>query len=346
MYFDLNFKLGFFLIQLFKVILSNEFKCKSIYLVFKNQRRKRKGKFMWALNFSKFFKIKINVNLKKKTFFWKKKKPLNRILKVKKLTGLFKRRVNIRKTVLKKKSFFFKTFIKWRKKKKVNVFYRRRYFRNKYNYRVYNIDMSRKRKEMFFKNRRIIRLFLKKKNVKRQNKLNSYLINLLNKDSKNIINLLEFKLHVILIKSNLLNNLKDVDFFINKGLIYVNNNATYNINYVVKISDTIKIINKKHYYYFYRVSLNDSLFSMKKINWAYHRFKKKNRFNNFFPKVYRWIYSGINFGFDVPSYLEVDYVNLTVLVLIKSFDVSMYDYVTIKFINLYLTRLYNWNYIN
>ena len=119
----------------------------------------------------------------------------------------------------------------------------------------------------------------------------------------------EFRLNVILIKSHIFNNIKDSNFFIKNGNIFINGLVVFNVNTSIQTNDIIKIINKKNYYVFYKTSLNDSIFSLKKLNWAFYKFKKKRRKNHFFPKVYHWIYNHNHFGLDIPYFLEVDYVN-------------------------------------
>jgi len=141
------------------------------------------------------------------------------------------------------------------------------------------------------------------------------------------------------------NNIEDSNFFIKKGFVSINNFTVYNVNCVVKTNDIITFKNKHQYYLFYRNNINNSIFSLKKLNWAFFKFRKKNRFKKFFPKVYHWIYSNIHFGFDVPFFLECDYVNLSIIILHKPLNLNLINYTSLKFLNFYLTRLYNWNYI-
>ena len=226
-----------------------------------------------------------------------------------------------------KTNFFFK---KWKKKQA---------------YKVNNINLEKKVKLIFFENRKIIRLFFKKKSIKKQNKLNIYIMNYLNKNSFNILNTFEFKLYNILIKSHFFNNINDSIFFIKKGYILINNNIIVDPNYKIKLYDFIKLLDKTNYYLYYRNSLNNAILHSKKINWAFQKFRKKNKTRKIFPKVYNWITFSKYFGFDIPYYIDVDFINMTAFILIKSFDINNLDYSNIKFLNLYLTRLYNWNYI-
>ena len=160
-----------------------------------------------------------------------------------------------------------------------------------------------------------------------------------------MINLFEYKLSNILIKSHFFNNNNDSNFFIKKGFIAVNSKICKDINKVVNFGDIIKLTAKFNYYFFYRKNLNKSLKMSKKINWAFYKFLKKDKRKKSFFKVYNWVNSSRYFGFDIPYNLEVDFINMTVIVLIKFFDISNIESSNIKYINLYLTRLYNWNYI-
>lgn len=334
-YFLINFIILNNLIKLGNLIYSNFFKKKIIFLICKKPLR---YKFMWNTKNRFFIKIKFNFYKKKNNFFYfRKKKPINKIIKLKRLSGLFKKRIHTRISVLNRRASLFRFF--FNKKKK---FFRKKKFRD---YRVNNLDLSIKKKLIFFENRKIIRVFLKKKNLKRQNKLNSYLVGFLSKKTKFLLNWFEFRLNIILIKSHFFNNLVDSNFFIKNGFVLVNGSANYDINYNIKINDIIKILNKKYYYNLYKTSLNDSIFSLKKLNWAYYKLKKKNRKKTFFPKVYNWIYKYNHFGFDVPYYMELDYINLTLFILEKPLNTDLINYNSLKYLNLYLTRLYNWNYI-
>jgi len=292
----------------------------------------------------KFFNFSIKLNKVKQN----KKKLINKIIKSKRLTGLFKRRLNLRITTLKKRSFLFlfletlkkkKKFLK--KKQKREIFFKKR-FKNR---RILNINLDSRIKSMFFENRNIFKCFLKNKKLKRQNKFSKYSINILNKDTKTLLNSFEFKLSHILIKSHFFNNVNDATFFIKNGFVLVNGELIFNPDLTLNFNDVVKINSKFNYYFFYRSNLTKSLKMSKKINWAFHKFIKKQKFNKFFSKIYNWISSSVYFGFDIPNYIEVDFINMTIIILIKTFDLSNVTYTNIKYINFYLTRLYNWSYI-
>jgi len=329
-------------------LLRNFFKNKNLFILLFS--KKNNYKLNWMKNKRHLYKTKkffnFSIKLKKKKF--NKKRLINKIIKSKRLTGLFKRKLNIRISLLKKRSylfFFLETLKKkrkfFRRKKRRELFFKKR-FKNK---RITNINLNTRVKSIFFENRRIFQCFLKTKNFKRQNKFSKYSINFLNKNSKTLLNRFEFKLSHLIVKGHFFNSISDSSFFIKNGYILVNGHLITNPDFIVNFNDVIKINNKFNYYFFYRANLTKSLKMSKKINWAFHKFIKKQKFNNFFPKVYNWISSSVYFGFDVPHYLEVDFINMTIIILIKSFDLSTVTYPNIKYINFYLTRLYNWNYI-
>jgi len=212
------------------------------------------------------FKIKFNFNFlfRPKKLKNNKKKLINKIIKSKRLTGLFKRRFNMRKTVLKKRSLIF-LFLEDKKKFKKKKFFKRKK-RFLHSYKVRNIDFYKNTKSMFIDNRKFLKFFLKKKKLNRQNKINKYIINILGKRSKDLINYFEYKLSNILIKSHFFNNINDSSFFIKKGYITINGVVCTDIDNIVNINDTIKLTYKYNYYLFYRKSLNKSLKMSKKIN--------------------------------------------------------------------------------
>jgi len=329
-------------------LIRNFFKNKNLFILLFS--KKNNYRLNWMKNKRYIYKTKnffnFSIKLKKKKF--NKKKLINKIIKSKRLTGLFKRKLNIRITLLKKRSylfFFLETLKKKRKfmkrKKKREIFFKKK-FKNR---KIININLDNRVKRIFSENRDIFKCFLKNKKLKRQNKFNKYSINFLNKNSKTFLNKFEFNLSHVLVKSHFFNNVNDSLFFIKNGYVLVNNKLITNSEFLLNFNDVIKINNKFNYYFFYRSNLTKSLKMSKKINWAFHKFIKKQKFNKFFPKVYNWINSSVYFGFDIPYYIEVDFVNMTSIILTKSFDLSNVTYTNIKYINFYLTRLYNWNYI-
>lgn len=318
--------------------------------MFSKKDRRNIFKLNWMKNKKYIFKTKKNYNF---SIFLKfsrnsKKKLINKLIKSKRLTGLFKRKLNLRKSILKKRSFLY--FFLEKKVDKKRFFRRKKrrllFFHKRSNYKLVHIGLD-KTKKMFYENRKIFNFFFKRKRLKRQHRVSKYFINFLNKTSKVLLNSYEFKLSHILIKSHFFNNMLDSVFFIKNGFILVNDKIVLDSNFLIKAGDCIRLVNntKFNYYFFYRKNLVKSIKMSKKINWAFHKFIKKNKKNNFFPKVYNWINSSIHFGFDVPYYLEIDFVNMTVFILIKLFDINNVTYYNIKFINYYLIRLYNWSYI-
>lgn len=214
------------------------------------------------------YKTKRNFNFSIRLKFLKntKRKLISKIVKSKRLTGLFKRKFNMRTTILRKRSLFFLFFESKKNKKRILKRNRKKKFYFNKNYRISNITMYNKVKKTFFENRKILKWFFKNKNLNRQNKLSKYSINFLNKNSKNIINTFEFKLNHILLKSHFFNNLNDADFFINSGFIFVNSKVVFKKDLIINVGDIIKLNDTHNYYFFYRKNLVKSIKMSKKIN--------------------------------------------------------------------------------
>ena len=85
---------------------------------------------------------------------------------------------------------------------------------------------------------------------------------------------------------------------------------------------------------------------MYKINLKFWSFNKNRSLNNKNVENYpKWIENYKFFKNDIPLNLEVDYLSMSIVVLSYSFNEKNLNYFNLKFINLYLNRLYNWKYI-
>jgi hypothetical protein len=137
-----------------------------------------------------------------------------------------------------------------------------------------NYDMFSKNYFLFYKNRNILRYFLKFK-LNRQYKFNKLVKNLIKKSLFNFIYLFEYRLNNILIKSQFFFNHRDADFFIKNNFVYINGVIINNPNYLIKSFDIISLSYDKYYYFFYRKSLNNISNNLNKINTKI--WKSKNR---------------------------------------------------------------------
>lgn len=184
--------------------------------------------------------------------------------------------------------------------------------------------------------------------LKYQHKLTNYLLKLLKFVKFKILLLNEMQLNNIILKSRLIPDKFYTDFFIKKGLTYLNGFGCFNPNTILYVGDFIQAIIHVKYYIIYKWLLNWSI--KKKIKLKL-KTKKKNspaRFNDekiksfLFPD---WILTNKNILDDTSKFLEVDYFTLSIVILYEPFllsEFNIYNFIAAKY---GIINLYNWKYI-
>lgn len=311
------------------------------------------------LKFTQFYKLSYD-------FLYDKTDLINNVLHFKQKTGFLKKEFNFDSTVLfrlhpikfdfNKQLFEFKEeddFISEDEvsKNRLNNCYFNNFLKinedadfEKNNMIYKTFDMHKKNHFLFFKNRNILRYFLKSK-LNRQFKFNKFVKNLIKKPMFNFVYLFEYKLINILIKSQFFFNHRDANFFIKNNFVYVNGFVVNNPNYLIKPFDVLSLSFNKYYYFFYRKSLNDVSNTLNKISTKVWRSKNRAIKINYLNYYSNWIFNSMYFKEDVPKFLEVDYIAMTIFLLYLPINHHEFDYYNLKFLNCYLTRLYNWNYL-
>lgn len=121
----------------------------------------------------------------------------------------------------------------------------------------------------------------------------------------------ELNLKNILIKSNFFINYNDLEIFFLEGLVHLNGSVCENINIVLRVSDVLSISFNKHYFLYSRNKIDNVNFSANRL--VSHNFKK-----SFFKKKYNnKIKNFLHHRLDIPKFLEIDYLTMTIVVLYK-----------------------------
>ena len=263
-------------------------------------------------HFVEFFK-NYNVNL-----FFERRDLISNFVKFKNKFSFFKK-INSIKTIFLQKSSFNKN----------------NNLENTKNNLVFkNFDFI-ERKLSFFKNNRKILKNIFKKNKKIEFYMNRFLKKISKIKFLNYLNLFEFSIKNILLNSGFFLNKNDIFYFLKNKFVFVNNKIVFNLDYIVKKNDVISIYFNKYYYFLYRKYLNNL-----NIN-KYNMFFRKNTFN--LKNDFNFINKSIILKNDVPSYLEVDYISMSLILLYK--DVNDYNSFDLKLLNGFLKRLNTWKYI-
>lgn len=223
-------------------------------------------------------------------------------------------------------------------------------FINKDNFTNFNknLDIKNKIKLLFKNNRLFVKYFFNLKYY-RAFSLSRNLKKISNFKKNDFVSNLENNLINILIKVDFFFSKSDCIWFLKHGLISVNSNIIKKEYFLIKTYDIINISNTKYYFYYYKNKFSNLLLNIHKINnkfWSTIKNKTNSfdlkSFNSDYPK---WIENYNNFKKDIPIYLEVDYLSMSVIILNHTFNLKNYNFSNFKYINLYLNRLYNWKYI-
>ena len=190
------------------------------------------------------------------------------------------------------------------------------------------------------------RLFIKfffNLNKKRKFFLNKFLKKLIKLNNLNFLNFFEYSLKNIIQNSNIFLNNKDLSFFLKNGFVCINGKSCYNYYQNVSVGDCVNIIYNKYYFFFFKNYINDIYQSSYKYNKI---FKKVNKLKSTeLKKDLKYINKIIFFKNDVPNYLELDYITMSLFLIYKNINCLNYNYFNLKLLNVFLKRLYNWKYI-
>jgi len=284
---------------------------------------------IYVFTFFKFFKkvrILNNVNKKqllkinkKKNLFFKKKttskyflsKRLSIVLKKRKKIKSFKRK-HIDKGNFFFKKFFFKTILRNRKFLKNFFFLPKKVRQTKVTKNIFNNS-----KKLFLHN-------------------SSYEYSLLN----------------IVLRSNIFPFIQDSIKVIKKGLVYVNGKQLNNFNTTISVGDCIQfIISNKIYKFmkFCRKFFKKKAAIFKFNAWKFYKqkfFSKKNKLKWKKRKNPKYLFLFFLFKLNLPKFLEVDYLTLTIFFLKKQNIFIQSSYYLSKFFSFKLFSLYNFKKIN
>lgn len=208
------------------------------------------------------------------------------------------------------------------------------------------VDLKSSSFNTFYNNRKIlINLFFFKKT--RQNKNTKILSKLTKSNFLGFIKFFEFSLINSLIRSKFCYTISESIFFIQNGCVYVNGIKCNNPFFQLSGGDLIQLPIFDDYFNFFKISTDKNI---KLINSLKHIIWKNNRFNsNFYKQSYNrvpdWVSSISYFYDDVSIMYDVDYTIMTSILLFRKINFNFLNLNFYNFINLYMIRNYNWNYL-
>jgi len=200
---------------------------------------------------------------------------------------------------------------------------------------------------VFYENRNILRQIYNKKRFT-QRRFNRFFSSFSKKDYVTMLNHLEFSIKNILIRSKFFFLESQINEAIHMGLIFLNGHGVNKITKMLKVGDVLQIIISKFFFLNYRTIFSE-ITKFKK--YLYYKIWIMTRnLNNIFKQKPTYVTSKvsvlINYYFDVPRFLEVEYSTLSIVVINKPLFFKDYMYINRFFVNGYLMRLYTWKYIS
>lgn len=118
----------------------------------------------------------------------------------------------------------------------------------------------------------------------------------------------------------------------------MNNKLLRNADYNLKNNDIVSVIFNKYYYFLYKNYLNTFNFNFIK----YNNFLRRNKYGNFKNEFF-FLNKFLFFKNDIPSYIEVDYISMSVFLVYN--NIFNYSSQELKILNIFLKRLNNWKYL-
>lgn len=151
-----------------------------------------------------------------------------------------------------------------------------------------------------------------------------------------------------LVKSHFVFSKKEGLNLIRSKKVYVNGLVVTNPFYVLKKNDYVQlpISNNTYNYVYFNVDKN-----FKKLSLLKHIIWKNTRFrNNFYKQPYNrvpsWVNELFNYNDDISINIEVDFTTMSFCIVNECVDyISVSSNNDLNFLNLYMFRNYNWNFL-
>jgi len=272
---------------------------------------------------------------------------LNSIITFKKQSIFFKKTIN--------KNLFLLNFLEVFKYEDYNFvddnFFKNSFSKNLFIYNLNNINLKNSfKKDIDYvsfdyrykinkyvnDNRKLILSFFKF-NLKRQYKKNKFFNKLTKLPFNFFLNTFEFSLSNILLRSSFFFNNRDIFFFINNNYFLLNGVVLKNFNQTLNLNDIFMLSFNKYFFFYYKYTVNNIYNNNKISNYVF----KKNQLNKL-DKIPLWLLNTIYFREDLPNYLEIDFLTLSLKIIYKPFFYNEYNFMFFKLLNFYQKRLYNW----
>jgi len=177
-----------------------------------------------------------------------------------------------------------------------------------------------------------------------QHRLTRFLPHFYKLSRVSLIKSTEMKLENLLLATHLLPDWKTCTEFTDKNLVFLNGKPVFNIKVYVVKNDLLQILISMKYYILFKWMTNWEMSKNARLNHLLYlsRLKTKRTFRKKLPD---WVLRRISYPYDVPKYLEVDFLTLSAFVLYEPYLPTDFTHIYQKFSRSPIYNVYNWKYL-
>lgn len=161
-----------------------------------------------------------------------------------------------------------------------------------------------------------------------------------------IILKLEYSIFYLLTNTNIVKSFSDLKKLLQMSFLVLNRKPIFKVNYSLKSGDILEFnLNYKMFNYIQKFKDLSLKYTYKLRTKLWFKIKNYNKFKinyNDTKLANSLLKNNILFKNNIPNYLEIDYLSLTIIVLYNSYNFQIYNYSLKKLLVLYLFKLYNW----
>jgi hypothetical protein len=153
---------------------------------------------------------------------------------------------------------------------------------------------------------------------------------------------LELSIISVLVNSKLVYSNSDAKNFLANGFVYVNRQMVSDYSYIVKSGDVVELVFSKLYYmYMLRLKLVNEKVNLKMKNKLWVKLRNKINLTKGNELYLINMYKNNNiYKFYIPSYMEVDYSVLTVIIVANLKSYLDFSFFFRKFLSYFFIRHY------
>ena len=181
-----------------------------------------------------------------------------------------------------------------------------------------------------------------------QKKLTRYLVKFFRLNKLVLLKYNELKLNLVLTSTSIVPDKENAALLISNNLVFVNGQIITNPTFLIFKNDFIQLLISLKYYVLFKWLKNFQFLKQKRLNkfisnislTKLNKDRKKTRL-----VLPNWTLNALLFKYDIPQYLEVDFLTLSIFCLYEPFLPQDFNHSLWNLEKVSIYNLYNWKYI-